>query len=196
MTPEHWNVVISVATLAVLLAAAIAALVQLGHIRASNELNTFSEAFELWYSAPVQDGLAFINHGLEAKMQDPQFRHELDTAGPVDRGRHPELHVVDFIDNFAIYIVVGKMREDMIMHAAAQLIEHFWRILSPTIAIMRRQRGQQLYVSFEYLAYRARLWNARYPNGYVPKGFNRLPNPDVWRDADERADSSARSTAG
>ncbi len=194
MTPEHWNVVISVATLAVLLAAAIAALVQLGHIRASNELNTFSEAFELWYSAPVQLGLAFINRELSAKMQEPEFRRELETAGPVDRSRHPELHVIDFIDNFAIYIVVGKMREDMIMHAAAQLIEHFWRILGPTIAIMRRKRGQQLYVSFEYLAYRASLWNARYPNGYTPQGFTRLPNPDVWRDADMRADAPAKPT--
>ena len=194
MSLEQLSVVTSILTLAVLFAAAIAALVQLGHIRASNELNTFSEAFELWYSAPVQGGLTFINRELATKMLDPAFRSELDTAGPVDRARHPELHVIDFIDNFAIYIVVGKMREDMIMHAAAQLIEYFWRELSPTIAIMRRQRGQQLYISFEYLAHRARLWNARYPNGYTPKGFARLPNPDVWKD-DKRAGAPMDPTA-
>jgi hypothetical protein len=57
--------------------------------------------------------------------------------------------------------------------------------ISPTVAIMRRKRGQQLYVSFEYLAHRARLWSQRYPNGYTPKGFERLPNPDIWRNADE-----------
>lgn len=183
MTAEQWNILISIATLVVLLAAAVAALIQLRHIRASNDLNTFSEAFELWYSPAVQQGLTFIQHELPAKMEDPSFRRELDTAGPVDHSRHPELNVLDFFDNIAIYLVMGNMREDMIMQAAGQLVESLWQTLSPTIAIMRRQRGSQMYASFEYLVVRARLWSKRYPHGYVPKGFERLPNPDTWRNA-------------
>lgn len=185
MTLTQWNVVTSIATLVVLLTAAIAALVQLRHLRASNELSSFSEAFELWYSAPVQDGLKFIQQGLAAKMEDPSFRRELDTPGPVDHSRHPELNVADFFDNMAIYHILGNMREDMIMQAAAQLMDNLWHSLSPTIAIMRRQRGPQMYASFEYLVHRGRQWSARYPEGFMPKGFQRLPNPDVWLGADK-----------
>jgi hypothetical protein len=185
MSPEQLNVITSVATFVVLTAAAIAALVQLRHIRASNECSAFSEAFELWYSPQVQASLGFIQNELPAKMQDPQFRRELDTAGPVDRSRHPELHYIDFMDNFGVYVMLGNLRENMILHAASQLLVTSWQTLSPTVAIVRRKRGQQLYISFEYLAHRAQLWNQRYPNGYRPKGFERLPNPDIWRSADE-----------
>jgi len=182
---EQWNIVISIATLVVLLTAAVATLVQLRHIRASNDLSTFSEAFELWYSSPVQGGLAFIQRELATKIKDPEFRRELDTAGPVDHSRHPELNVLDFFDNIAIYLVMGNMREDMIMQAAGQLARSLWSTLSPTIAIMRRQRGPQMYAPFEYLVWRAQLWHERYPNGYVPKGFERLPNLDTWLSADK-----------
>jgi hypothetical protein len=185
MPAEQWNIVISIATLVVLLTAAAAALVQLRHIRASNELSTFSEGFELWYSPAVQEGLTFIQRELATKMEDPGFRRELDTAGPVDHSRHPELNVLDFFDNIAIYLVMGNMREDMIMLAGGQLARSLWYTLSPTIAIMRRKRGPQMYASFEYLVARAQLWHERYPNGYTPKGFERLPNPDTWLSADK-----------
>jgi hypothetical protein len=184
MQVEQWNIVVSIATLVVLLTAALAALVQLRHIRASNDLTTFSEAFELWYSPAVQQGITFIQRELPKKMEDPAFRRGLDTPGPVDRTQHPEVNVLDFFDNTAIYLVMGNMREDMIMQAAGQAACSLWQTLSPAIAIMRRKRGPQLYASFEYLVWRAQLWHERYPYGYTPKGFHRLPNPDTWLPAD------------
>ncbi len=185
MSAEQLNIVTSVATFLVLTAAAIAALVQLRHIRVSNECSAFTEAFELWYSPQVQASLGFIQNELPAKMKDPEFRRELDTAGPVDRSRHPELHYIDYMDNVGVYVMLGGLREDMILHAASQLLVTSWQMLSPTVAIVRRKRGQQLYISFEYLTRRAQLWNERYPNGYAPRGFERLPNPDIWRSADD-----------
>src|SRR5689334_3598294 len=106
MTTDSWALVISFATVAVLLAAALAAIVQLRHIRASNESATFSAAFALWYSPAVQEGIRFIQHELTAKMEQPEFRRELETAGAVDHTRHPELNVIDYFDNIAIYVVL------------------------------------------------------------------------------------------
>jgi hypothetical protein len=133
----------------------------------------------------VQNGIAFIQNDLATKMEDPEFRRGLDSPGPVDRARHPEVNVLDFFDNIAIYLVMGNMREDMIMLAGGQAACSLWQSLSPTIAIMRRKRGAQLYASFEYLVSRAQLWQERYPNGYTPRGFQRLPNPDKWLSADK-----------
>ena len=83
--------------------------------------------------------------------------------------------------------MLGNVREAMVLLPAAQLIDHLWQMLAPTIAIMRRRRGKQLYCSFEYVAARARLWNQRYPDGYTPKGFVRSPIADIWREADQRS---------
>ncbi|MBV8340600.1 MAG: hypothetical protein JO343_11700 [Candidatus Eremiobacteraeota bacterium] len=184
MAPEQVNLTISALTLVVLLAAAVAAIIQLRHLRASSESATFSTAFSLWYSPEVQRGLRFIQHEFATKMEDPVFRRELDTAGAADHLAHPELNVLDYFDNVGIYVVLGTVREAFILHPAGQLIANLWETLSPVIAIVRRKRGKQMYISFEYLAARARKWIERYPDGYAPRGFVRLPNPDIWRQAD------------
>lgn len=180
MSLEAMQIAASLLTAVIIGATAIAAVVQLRHIRASNELSAFNEAFELWYTAPIQDGFRFIQNDLQKKMEDPQFRRELDTASVVDHSTHPDLNVCDFFDNIGVMISLGMLREDIILHPGSQLIDNLWTVLSPTIAIMRRKRGRQLYVSLEYLANRARVWKHRYPDGFQPRGFDRLPNADLW----------------
>jgi hypothetical protein len=193
---EQWSFVTGIGTLVVLTAAALVALGQLRHIRANNELSAFSEAFDLWYHERIQHGLRFIQCDLPQKMQDPAFRQSLDTSGPVDHSQHPELNVLDFFDNIGVYVVLGMMREDLVLLPGSQLIRSLWRTLSPTIAIMRRQRGASLYINFEYLAARAERWDATYPEGYARKGFVRLANADVWLERDAAADLDVRTPGG
>lgn len=159
---------------------AIAALIQLRHIRASNELTAFIEQWNLWFSAPIQHGLAFIQRELPTKMQDPAFRRELDSPIPVDHAAHPELNVADFLDNVGVMVVLGLVREDLIMVPGSQFIIEVWAVLAPGIAIMRRKRGAQMYVSFEYLEARAKLWQQRYPGGYQIQGWRRIALADPW----------------
>ena len=52
---ELLNTAGTLLTAVIIGATAIAAVVQLRHIRASNELTAFNEALELWYSRPIQD---------------------------------------------------------------------------------------------------------------------------------------------
>jgi hypothetical protein len=184
MSLELINTLGTLLTATIIAATAIAAVIQLRHIRASNELSAFNEGLELWYSQAVQDGFKFIQHDLKRKMEDPQFRRELDSSGVVDHSTHPDLNVLDYFDNLGVMVSLGLLREDIILHPAAQLIDNLWTMLGPTIAIMRRKRGRQLWVSFEYFAYRARLWQHRYPSGFQVRGWNRLPNPDIWLSAD------------
>jgi hypothetical protein len=165
-------------------ATAVAALIQLRHIRASNELTAFSEAWDLWFSAPVQNGFAFIQRELKTRMEDPAFRRELDSPVPVDHAEHPELNVADFLDNIGVMVVLGLMREETIMQPGSQLLVEVWATLAPGIAIMRRKRGAQLYVSFEYLEMRARLGQKRFPDGYQRNGWQRVALADPWLTAD------------
>jgi len=180
MPVEVLGAIASIITAVVVGATAIAALVQLRHIRASNELTAFTEAFELWYSESTQRGLTFLQTEYRDRMQDPRVRAELDSTTPTDHTRHPELYVLDFFDNIAVMVVLGMLRESVILLPASQLIVETWELMNPAIAIMRRRRGQQLWISFEYLVHRAKIWIKRYPHGYALPGWARLPNPDVW----------------
>jgi hypothetical protein len=140
----------------------------------------------VWYSPLVQEGFRFIQHDLAQKMEDPRFRRELDTADVVDHAVHPDLNVLDYFDNIGVMVSLGMLREDVILHPASQLLENLWARLGPTIAIMRRKRGLQLWVSFEYLVQRAQLWRQRYPDGLQLGKWERLDNPDIWLRADAK----------
>jgi len=187
MTLDVLGAIASIITALVVGATAIAALVQLRHIRASNELTAFTEAFELWYSKAVQNGLAFLRRDYAERMRDASFRAELDSATPVDHEKHPEMYVLDYFDNIGVMVALGMLREAVILLPASQVIVELWEILNPAIAIMRRKRGQQLWVSFEYLVLRAKRWMERYPEGYRIPGWSRLPNPDFWASAPQDA---------
>jgi len=178
-------------TAVIIAATAIAALVQLRHIRSSNELSAFSEAWDMWHTEQVQRGFTFIERELAKKMEDASFRRELETAGVVDHRAHPEVVVCDWVDNLGVMVMLGMLREDVILLPAAQAISTAWDRLAPTTAIMRRKRGAQLYAPFEYLKDRARIWMQRYPNGFEISGWRRVPLADSWLQADQANQESA-----
>jgi hypothetical protein len=79
----------------------------------------------------------------------------------------------------------GLISESTVMDLYARLIRYYWKVLSPAIAIMRRQRGDGQYSEFEYLALRANAWLERNAKGTFPRGLARPPLPDPWREIDE-----------
>lgn len=116
-------------------------------------------------------------------MQDAKYREELDTAAPVDRRTHPELYVCDFWDTLGVFVMHGLLRESAFLEMGAEMVAICWDMLWPAIAIMRRERGDALFIGFEYLADRGRLWTARNPGGWAPRHWSRRRLVDPWREA-------------
>jgi hypothetical protein len=60
----------------------------------------------------------------------------------------------------------------------AVIIEQFWGLLAPTVAIIRRTRKPWLLEDFEFLAARAKRWLAMHPNGNYPEATPHLVADD------------------
>ena len=179
MSLELLNTLVAIATFIVIGATALAALVQLRHLRASNELSALvgmSQAFIP--PETVLSGLRIAHAGLEEKMADADYRRAIveGTFNPAD---HPEILLCTWFEQVGTFLKTGLIAERILFEWNAGAYSRYWDLLSGPIAITRR-RSPWAYQNFEYLSARARKWLAAHPAGTYPRGEARLPVADRW----------------
>jgi hypothetical protein len=177
MSLEQWTAIASICTLIVLALGTAAALVQLTHLRSSNQLQSLLDlGQELQH---IAEHIGFVNHVLPQKMQDPAFRRDIGVK--VDPEQHPELLVALFLDRFGLLVKMKLMPERFIMEygGGADAIAQSWANLEDVIAIRRRELPNA-YQNFEYLAVRARKWLQSHPHGTYPSHEERIVLTDRW----------------
>lgn len=186
----------TLATVVVIGASAVAALIQLRHMRASNELEAVLALQHDFQAPQMQAALQYVQQHLPAKLEDDIYRHELAAIGYISIERHPELLVCNWFTQMGTFLKHGLISESTLMDLYARLVRYYWTQLSPVVAIMRRKRGEGQYSEFEYLALRANVWLAQYTHGAFPRGTVRPPLPDPWRSIDDGLDRRGFTVKG
>lgn len=177
MSQETLSTVAAIGTFVVIAAGTAAALVQLTHLRSSNQLQALIDlGQDLQHLASP---IGFVLHELPRKMEDPAFRRQIGVV--VDPQQHPELLVVLFLDRFGLLVKMKLIPEPFIMEfgGGADAIVKCWTNLADVIAIRRRELPNS-YQNFEFLTMRARKWLDRFPNGTYPSNEPRIPLTGRW----------------
>jgi hypothetical protein len=165
----------------------VAALIQLRHIRAGNQLQALLSLEHDFRAPELQAALTYVQEQLPSRLEDPAYRHQLEAIGFVDPAVHPEMVACNWLNEMGTLVKRGLVSEETFMDLFARLIVHCWRQVEPAIAILRRKRGQSQYHDFEYLAMRAAAWLKRHPHGMFPRSFSRAPLRDPWLEVDREA---------
>jgi hypothetical protein len=184
MTLETLSTAAAVGTFLVIAATAIAAIVQLRQLRASNQLHGLIAILSLPFEPILMESFEFTTHELSEHMKDPEFRRVLEQTGPIDRSVHKELRLCDYYERLGSMVKYGLFWEELYFDNSSP--ERFWELVAPVIAIQRRARGSVLYENFEYLVARSREWDRRHANGNYPSHTKRLVLEDVWLAEDRR----------
>ncbi len=175
----------SVISTLVIAIGAVTAIVNLRHVRASNELEGIVAIEENFRSPEMQAALRYVQLELPIQLNDPAYRESLARRGFIDLQEHPELIVCNWCNTMGTLVKHHVVSEAMFMDLFARLIAFCWTSLEPVVALMRRSRGDVQYHDFEYIALRAERWLAQYPSGSFPKGEKRKRIVDPWHDVDE-----------
>lgn len=173
MTVETWSAVFAGGTFVVIAATAIAAIVQLRHLRAGNQLSMLITIMQMWNSSEMQEHIMFARETLPGKLGDPGFLAPF-ALRRLSRIEHPELLVADFFEQIGCYVKHGLMDESAWLDVASPQVTTCWDAIEPAIYKMREGFGDSAYENFEYLAVRARIWSKRHPHGAYPKGTPRM----------------------
>jgi len=172
MTLEAWNTAAAIGTFAVITASAIAALVQLRHLRTSNQLSGLIAVFDMLQDPSVRELVDFVRHDLAEHMKDDDFRASLLEI-PIDRRKHPEFYLCDMYNHVGSFVRSGLIDERTYLQTDWYNVALYWRLLADVIAISRTNRPH-VFENFEYLAARARAWVEQHPDGDYPPTEQRL----------------------
>ena len=180
------NVIATVSTFLVLAIAGVAAMIQLRHMRISNQLGALLSLEQEFHSEELQKSFRYVQTEFSHRIQDRAYRAELERIGFIDSRIHPEMAVLTWLNEMGTLMKNGLADETTCMELFGRLAVQYWEILTPAIAIVRRRRGDAQFHNFEYLAIRARKWLSDHPHGDFPKGLPRIPIYDEWREEDEK----------
>ncbi len=167
------GIVLSAATLVVVGAASIAAIVQLRHLRTSNQLNALLAILNQWNLPAVQAALAELL-AIPEKMKDPRYVEDVKGRGAIDRVTHREFLALDLWEQIGTYCKYGLIDERILLDITSSQARRCWSCAEPAIALLRQRAGPAAFENFEYLTVRARLFERRYPNGTYPSRLPRM----------------------
>jgi hypothetical protein len=173
MSPEVWSTIFAGATFIVIAATAIAALIQLRHLRASNQLNTLLTLMRMWQAADLQEHMGYVRGDLQQKIIDPNFMVAFRERA-LSRNEHRELLVADYWEQIGAFMKYNLMDEQSWIDVARAQVYFAWQSLEPIIKAMRDRYGPSAYENFEFAAVRAKLWLDKHPDGYYPAGTPRM----------------------
>lgn len=178
MSTEAIGIVLSAATLVVIAATAIAAIVQLRHLRSGNQLGAVLTVMQEWSKPEMQAAYASFAHDLPSNLSDPEYVKEISTTQSVDRASHPEFLVFDFWEQIGTFAKHGLIDEGILLDVVAAQVQNAWQRGWPVIEIVRRYHGPAAAENFEYLAVRSKRWSEKYPQGTYPSGLPRMTEID------------------
>lgn len=179
---ELISAIASVATLVVLTAAAVAALIQLRHMRVGNQLAAFNDIYARANDPEMMRLFDFVLMTLpDAMKKDPDYVGKV-VQRDVPSSDSP-LRVAFWFDEVGIALRQQLVTEETMFQVGASAFATVsaWRAMQPIIEALR-ERSPASFLHFEYAAVRAQQWIDAHPEGDYPKGTPR------W------SDIAARST--
>jgi hypothetical protein len=172
---ELWSAIASVGTFLVITATAIAAFVQLRHIRRANELTGLLSTFGMLQDSSVRELVNYIRHDLPDRMNDADFRVSLLEV-PVDRRDHPELYLCDMYNHIGAFVRNGLIDEHIYLQTEWYNVSLYWGLLRDVVGQVRQSRPF-VFENFEWLAARTQRWIGEHPQGDYPADQPRMLGP-------------------
>lgn len=182
MSQETLATAAAIGTFVVIAATAIAAIVQLHHLRAQNQLTglltVLARVEDPHFNVWVDDA----RRALEENMADPNYRSKIASL-TYDRQDNPWLNLANSYEWVGSLVKNGLIPEGPFMDVYGFRIQRAWELVEPVVAIVRR-RVPQVWENFEYLVVRAEKFVAQNPTTY-PHGVARKQMTDKWLSADK-----------
>lgn len=187
MTSALINALANVGTFVVIAASAVAAFVQLKHLRSSYQLEALND-FRVAFESPLMQASRAALPLVKERLTDHASRLELQDTIP--EWLEPALPILRLFEVLGLYVQRGIVSSDLVCDLWAPIVVSFWEDRAPLIVVMRRMRGETLYENFEMLACICKDWLAAERSTY-PKRMRRIAPPDPWA-----AEDAAASVAG
>ena len=190
MSLEVLNTTGTLLTIIIVAATAVAALVQLRHLRAGNQITALLTIGDRFQDSGFRNALYAINHGLAQAMNNDAFRTYISSRlrGLTMPNVPPEYIALNqsatlvgnFYEQAGNLVKNGVVDETLFLDQYCNSTVGTWKRLESYVAFMRAVTNDiGLWDNFEYLTVRSREFLRKYPTTY-PKGVPRIELESPW----------------
>lgn len=179
MSAEWLTAIATAGTFAVIAASAVAALIQLRHIRGSNQIAALTEFRETMESEQFQRAQNFVSFELPERLKDPAEQVKATTL-PFSGEYVAIATVANMFEALGGFVRDGVIEADVACNVVSLIVVRNWNALVPIITYLRRRiRNKALWENFEYLTLCSQRFIQAHPDGRYPRGEPRLPE-ETW----------------
>lgn len=174
MTPEWVTTAATLFTAIVIAASAAAALIQLRHMRGSNQIVALTECRETLESPEFREAQRFVSYELPSRLQDPEqcrkaaqipFTGEYEAIGTV----------ANFFESMGLFVKSGIIDKRIACDFWAYVVLRNWHALLPLISYARAKiQTPALWENFEYMAALCERYQREHPTAY-PRDVPHMP---------------------
>lgn len=177
MSLEFLNTAATLGTLVVIAATAIAALIQLRHMRGSNQIVALTECRETLESPAFREAQRFVSYELPERLKNPEDVLRIAQPQSQFQDEYQSIDTVgNFFENLGVFVKNGIIDSRLACDTWAHVVLRNWNALLPIITFVRDDLGSPaIWENFEYLALIARQFASENPEGTYPKGMPRMP---------------------
>jgi hypothetical protein len=179
MSQETLATAAAIGTFIVIGATAIAAVVQLRHLRAQNQLTGLLTVLARVEDPQFNEWVDGAREAITSRMSDPAYRRAI-LDGTYERKNNAWLNLANSYDWVGSLVKHNLIPEESLLDVYAGRVEQAWSIIEGVVPLVRARRGPTVWENFEYLVVRAREWSAAHKNGAYPKGVPRLRIDVTW----------------
>ena len=191
MSLELWNTVATIGTFLVITATALAAIVQLRHMRGSNQITVLTELRAAQQTPEFLKAVHYVYSELPSRLEDPAFRYQLANRVARTVENNEQISYVeivgDYYENVGVFAKTGLVDRRLLLDIHAAVVLDAWNALLDVTAILRSHYGRSIYENFEYLAVLSENWTSAHPDGSYPKNVRRIDVPNKWSSAGEES---------
>jgi hypothetical protein len=180
MSAEWVTAVASLLTFVVIAGSAVAAIVQLRHMRSSNQIAALTEIRETYESPEFQTAALYVMGDLQNLYVHPSAREQMMCAAlPADF--HRVRIVANLFESVGAFVRYGLLDRNMTCDIWGYVVIRHWNALAPFIKNRRRRMDNPaLFENFEYLAALSKRWAAAHGPGNYPSTLPRMPDVTMW----------------
>lgn len=200
--------VASFATAIIIAATAVAAIIQLRHMRAGNAIEAILSFRSMIEDEEHRRAMRLLRTGdLDRAMHDPDFRRYLyrrmmQRPNPDVPQSYSDLNECAITIANCFELIGGMIRNkvtppDIFLPNYWWMVVGTWERVNTWIAAMRQYSGSDgMYVDFEFLTVISREWGKKHPDSYA-RGYPRAPIGKAYPLADESwSQEEAATTPG
>lgn len=183
MTPEYLTAIGSIGTFVVIAATAVAAVIQLRHMRANNQLTGLLNVLARIEDPESSGWYEDAKDQIAKNMGDPNYRRAI-YEGTFSRRDNAWANLCNSYEWTGSLVKHDLIPEEPFMDVYSARLQAAWDLVEEIVAIRRRRGDPSLWENFEYLVVRAKAWEKAYPSGAYPADAERLKIADKWLAAD------------